>query len=411
MTERIVVTGVGAVSPIGHTARESWENALAGVPGVGPITLFDASNHQVQIACEVKDFQPEVALSPREVRRRDRFEQFAAVAGEEAIHQAGLVVGEEDAERVGVIIASAIGGINSLADAVITDREQGGRRVSPFAIPMLMSNGAAGLLSIDKGYQGPSFSVVSACASGIDAIGTALMMIRSGMIDVAITGWSEASITSVGISAFDRVGAMSRREPGEMTPRPFDRTRDGLVMGEGAAILVLEREDRARERGAEIMAEIAGYGATADSHHITAPIEDGSGGARAIRAALRNAGADAEDVQYINAHGTGTDLNDVSETRAIKSALGEMAYNIPVSSTKSMTGHMMGATGALETVFCVFAVREDRLPPTINFHEPDPECDLDYIPNEAREQEVNLAVNNAFGFGGHNAVLVVRKYR
>jgi 3-oxoacyl-(acyl-carrier-protein) synthase len=299
-----------------------------------------------------------------------------------------------------------------MADMFSTLQNQGPRRLNPFSIPMLMANGAAGLISIDYGFRGPSLSVASACASGIDGIGTAWMMLIAGVIDVAIAGASEASITEVGVGAFDRVGAMSRRNDNySMTPQPFDLNRDGLVMGEGAAALVLERESHARRRGAEILAELAGYSATADAFHITAPAEDGSGGAAAIRQALATAHVNAEQVDYINAHGTGTELNDVSETLAIKSALGASAYQIPISSTKSMTGHMMGATGALETIFCVQAVNTGLLPPTIHYQTPDPRCDLDYIPNLARERKIQVAINNAFGFGGHNAVLVVRSYR
>lgn len=412
MQERIVVTGMGTVNSIGLSVAESWENALNGVSGVAPITLFDASRLLVRIACEVKGFVPENYMDAKEARRRDRFEQLAAAAVKEAIAQAGLSVAEEERGRVGVILASAIGGINTIYEGAMTLNTIGPRRLSPFAIPMLMSNGAAGMVSIDYGFRGPSMSVASACASGVDGIGIAWMMLKAGMIDVAIAGASEATITEIGVGTFDRVGAMSRRNDDySMTPQPFDLNRDGLVMGEGAAVLVLERESFARKRKAEILAELAGYGSTADAFHITAPAEDGAGGAAAIRQAMAVAGVSAEQVGYINAHGTGTELNDVSETRAIKAALGEQAYRIPVSSTKSMTGHMMGATGALETIFCVQAVRTGCLPPTVHYQTPDPRCDLDYIPNQAREQRVDVAINNAFGFGGHNAVLVVRAYR
>jgi len=276
---------------------------------------------------------------------------------------------------------------------------------------MLMSNGASGLAGIDHGFKGPSFSVASACASGQDGIGIASMMIKAGMIDVCIAGASESTISSTGVAAFDRVGAMSRRNDDfSMTPQPFDKNRDGLVMGEGAAVLVLERESHARQRGAEILAEMAGYGSTADAFHVTAPAENGAGGMAAILHALDSAQANPENIGYISAHGTATDLNDLSETKAVKNAFGRLAYEIPISSTKSMTGHMMGATGALETIFCVQAIREGVLPPTIHYETPDPECDLDYLPNQAREQNIELAISNAFGFGGHNAVLVIRKY-
>jgi 3-oxoacyl-(acyl-carrier-protein) synthase len=310
-----------------------------------------------------------------------------------------------------VIISSAIGGLKSLQDAILTNHTEGPRRVSPFLIPMLMANGAAGLAAIDHGIKGPCFSVASACASGADGIGMAWMMLRAGTLDAALAGASESTVTSLGVAAFDRVGAMSRRnEDYSMTPQPFDKNRDGLVMGEGAAVLVLETESHARRRGANILAELAGYGSTADAFHVTAPHETGAGGAAAIRQALSAARANSEDLGYISAHGTATELNDLSETKAIKAALGDLAYKIPVSSTKSMTGHMMGATGALEAIFCVQAVREGILPPTIHYQTPDPACDLDYVPNTAREKEIDLAISNAFGFGGHNAVLAIRKY-
>lgn len=411
MEERIVITGMGSVNPLGLSVAETWRNAINGVSGVGPITLFDSSRLAVHIACEVKDFHPEQFMEAKEARRRDRFEQFAAAAAREAIQQSGLQADGINPARVGVVISSAIGGISATKDSLLTLVNEGPRRISPFAIPMLMSNGAAGMVSIDYGFQGPSLSVASACASGVDGIGVAWMLLKMGVIDAAIAGASEATITEIGVATFDRVGAMSRRnEDYSMTPAPFDLNRDGLVMGEGSAVLVLERESFARRRGAEILAELAGYAATADAYHITAPAEDGSGGAAAIRNALASARLNPEDVGYINAHGTATELNDISETKAIKAALGERAYHIPVSSTKSMTGHMMGATGALETIFCVQAVREGCLPPTIHYQTPDPRCDLDYVPNQAREAKIAVALNNAFGFGGHNAVLAVRAY-
>lgn len=411
MQEKIVITGMGAVTPVGHSVAETWENIVAGVSGVAPITLFDASQYQVQIACEVKDFNPEKYISPKEVRRRDRYQQFSAAAVQEAIQQSGILQSSPDPARVGVILSSAIGGLQSLYENTLVLLEHGPRRVSPFVIPMLMSNGAAGLVSIDYGFKGPSFSVASACASGSDGIGVAWNMLRAGVIDIAVTGASESTITPIGIAAFDRVGALSRRNQDySMTPQPFDKNRDGLVMGEGAAVMVLERESYARRRGAEILAELAGYAATADAYHITAPSDDGAGGSAAIRLALEIAQVNPDEVGYINAHGTATDLNDISETRAIKAAFGKLAYNIPVSSTKSMTGHMMGATGALEAVFCVQAIRQGVLPPTIHYETPDPECDLDYVPNQARPAKVKVAISNAFGFGGHNAVLVLRAY-
>lgn len=412
MTDRIVITGLGAVSPLGLNVEETWQNILNGVSGVAPITLFDASDYQVQIACEVKGFDPEDFMPSREARRRDRFEQFIAAAAGQAIHQAGLEASEIDPGRIGVIISSAIGGAQAFQDAVLAMDKEGPRRVSPFVIPMLMANGGAGLVAIDHGFMGPAFSVASACASGADGMGVAWQLLRSGAIDVAVTGGSEATITKIGIAAFDRLGAMSRMNDAYTnTPQPFDLDRDGLVMGEGAAILVLEREEHAQARGAEILGELAGYAATADAFHITAPSEDGIGGAKAIRAALKAARVNPEEVDYINAHGTATQLNDLSETKAVKAAFGELAYQIPVSSTKSMTGHMMGATGALEAIFCLKAIQENVIPPTINYQTPDPACDLDYVPNKSREKDIEIALSNAFGFGGHNAVLVFKGYR
>lgn len=409
--EKVVITGMGTVNPLGLTVRESWQNAINGVSGVGPITLFDSTSHNVHFAAEVKNFKPEDYLDAKEARRRDRFELLGAAAVKEALQDSGLTITEENAGRIGVLVSSAIGGIISLEDAVITNQKEGPRRISPFLIPMLMANGASGLTAIDYQIKGPAMSVASACASGSDGIGVAFMMLKTGMIDAALAGASEATICSVGVGAFDRIGAMSRRDGDySMTPQPFDKNRDGLVMGEGAAVLVLETESHAKARDATIYAELAGYGATADAYHITAPHEKGEGGAAAIRMALQSAGANADDVGYINAHGTGTPLNDKSETMVVKAAFGEQAYHIPISSTKSMTGHMLGSTGALEAIFCVQAVCEGILPPTIHYETPDPDCDLDCIPNKAREKKISLAISNAFGFGGHNAVLAIRKY-
>lgn len=409
--EKIVITGMGTVNPLGVTVEESWKNVVNGVSGVGPITLFDPGLLNVHFAAEVKNFAPESFMDAKEARRRDRFEQLGTAAANDAISSSGIEITEENSGRIGVLVSSAIGGIKSLSDAVLTNHLEGPRRVSPFLIPMLMPNGAAGMIAIDHQIKGPCFSVASACASGADGIGTAFLMLKAGMIDAAITGAAEMTICSVAVAAFDRVGAMSRRNDDySMTPQPFDKNRDGLVMGEGAAVLVLERESDAKARGANILAEFAGYGATADAFHVTAPHETGAGGAAAMRMALNSAQASDEELGYISAHGTGTPLNDQSETRAIKAAFGERAYQIPISSTKSMTGHMMGATGALEAIFCVKAIQEGVLPPTIHYETPDPECDLDYIPNQAREKKINLAISNAFGFGGHNAVLAIRRY-
>lgn len=412
MPERIVITGMGAITPVGHSVDQTWGSLVEGVSGVAPITRFDTSELQVKIACEVKDFRPEEHMERAEVRRRDRYQQFGTVAAREAILQSGLLDGNQDPTRVGVILASSVGGLESLSDNIRILLTQGARRVSPFVIPMMMPNGAAGLTSIDYGFKGPSLSIGSACASGSDAIGVAWYLLQAGAIDVAVTGAAEAIVTPVAMAAFDRVGALSRRnEDYSMTPQPFDKNRDGLVMGEGSAVLVMERESHARERGVEMFAELAGYAATADAFHITAPSEDGSGGTQAIRLVMQLASIQPGEVGYISAHGTATELNDMSETRAIKAAFGDLAYNIPVSSTKSMTGHMMGATGALEAIICVKVIREGILPPTIHYETPDPLCDLDYVPNQARQMTVNRVMSNSFGFGGHNATLIIGKLR
>jgi beta-ketoacyl-acyl-carrier-protein synthase II len=410
--ERVVITGMGAVTPIGLGVAQSWENVLKGVSGVGPVTLFDTSQHLVKIACEVKQFDPEAYLPAKEARRRDRFEWFATAAAQEAWKQAGLNVTEENAGRIGVIYSSAVGGLISIFDGFRLLLHEGPRRVSPFLIPMYITDGPAAMLSLDYGLKGPCQSIVTACASGSDAIGMAWLMIRSGMIDAAITGGCEAPVCDVGLAAFDRLGALSRRnEDYSMTPAPFDKNRDGLVIGEGAGALIIESESHAKARHAPIFAEIAGYGCSADAFHITAPHEHGAGGAQAMRLAVESAGANLEDVDYINAHGTATLLNDLAETKAVKAAFGQLAYNIPVSSTKSMTGHMMGATGAVEAIFCAMAVQQDILPPTAHYQTLDPDCDLDIVPNEPRPKRIDLALSNSFGFGGHNAVLAIRKYR
>lgn len=410
--EKIVITGMGTVNPLGLSVEESWRNAINGISGVGPITLFDTTGWNVKIACEVKNFEPARFMEAKEARRRDRFEQMGVAAAKQALEQSGLQITDSNSPRIGVVVSSAIGGLNSLQEAIYTMKDEGPRKVSPFLIPMLMPNGASGLIAIDHGIKGPCFSTASACASGADGLGMAWMMLRAGIIDAALAGGAEATICETGVGAFDRIGAMSRRNDNySMTPAPFDKNRDGLVMGEGAAVLMLERESSAKKRGAQIMAELAGYAATADAYHVTAPDANGIGGAAAIRGALNAAEVNLDQVDYVSAHGTGTQLNDASETKAIKAVFGKQAYKLAISSTKSMTGHMMGATGALEAVFCTKAIQDGVLPPTIHYETPDPECDLDYIPNRARESKVDVAISNAFGFGGHNAVLVVKKYR
>jgi 3-oxoacyl-[acyl-carrier-protein] synthase II len=408
--ERIVITGTGTINPLGHNVHDTWEQLINGVSAVAPITAFDTTGWNVKLACEVKNFDPTKYLDVKEARRRDRFEQFGVIAARQALEQSGLEITEQNAWRVGTVISSSVGGLKSMQDNINILREDGVRRVSPFAVPMMMPNGAAGFTGIDLGLRGPSMGVVSACASGADGIGVAWMLLRSGIADAVLAGGAEATIVAVGVGGFDRAMAISRQTDPELAPRPFDRERDGLVMGEGAGVLMLETESHARARGAEILAELAGYGATADAYHITAPREDGSGGAEAIRVALHSAEINADEVDYINAHGTATVLNDAAETQVVKVAFGERAYEIPISSTKSMTGHMMGATGALEAIICTQVIREGVVPPTVHYRTPDPACDLDYVPNVAREQKVDVAISNALGFGGHNTVLALRRY-
>ena len=405
---RVVVTGHGLVTPLGHNVADSWAAILAGQSGIGPFTQIDQETHPTGVLCEVKDLVPEDYLGRRAARRRDRFQQFAAITAMEAMQQAALPVTESNRERIGIFIGTGVGGIQTLVEQEHVVIEKGIRRVSPFAITMIMPNGAAGMLAIDFGIQGPSTTISTACASANDAIGHAFRAIQYGQLDAALTGGTETIITHVGISGFERAGATSAKT--SQTPQPFDKNRDGLVVGEGAGMLLLESLEHAQARGAPILAEIIGYGQTTDAHHITAPAAGGLGAARAIRMALDDAHLNPEDVDYISAHGTATPLNDSSETAAIKSALGDHAYQVGISSTKSMTGHIMGATGAIESVFCTLAIRDQVMPPTINYETPDPQCDLDYVPNQAREARVRVCLNNAFGFGGHNSVLVFKEF-
>lgn len=405
---RVVVTGVGMITPLGHNVADTWAAILAGRSGFGPFTLLDKGDHTAGGLCEVKDFDPEKHLGRRDARRRDRNQQLATVAAREAMAQAELEITDANRERIGISIGTGVGGIRTLVDQEQLRVARGLDRLSPFAITMIMPNGAAGMLAIDFGIQGPSTTITTACAAGCDAIGHAFRAIRRGELDAVLAGGTESILTDVALGGFEQARATSSLE--SRTPRPFDRERDGLVVGEGAALLVMESLEHARARGATILGEIAGYGQTTDAHHITAPAEGGAGAARAITLALRDAGFNPEQVDYISAHGTATELNDKYETQAIKAALGETAYRVAISSTKSMTGHIMGATGAIESVFCLLAIRDGVLPPTINYAVPDPDCDLDYVPNEARPAPVRVALNNAFGFGGHNAVLVLKEF-
>lgn len=405
---RVVITGRGLISSLGHNVPDAWSSILNGKSGIAGLTIIEQGDLATSAACEVKEFDPVRYLGRRNARRRDRYQQFAAVAGMEAIEESGLEVTDENRERIGIYIGTGVGGIRTLVSQEHLRQERGARRLSPFAISMIMPNGAAGLMAIDYGIQGPSNTIATACAAGNDAVGHAFRAIRAGDLDAAVTGGAESIITSVSIAGFEKTGATSSRSTG--APKPFDKNRDGLIAGEGSAMLILESLDFARQRGANILAEIAGYGQTTDAYHITAPAEGGTGAARAIKLALEDASVDPSQVDYVNAHGTGTQLNDSTETMALKSVLGEHAYDITVSSTKSMTGHAMGATGAMESVFCTLAIRDRVLPPTINYETPDPVCDLDYVPNVARDGSIKVALNNAFGFGGHNAVLVFKEF-
>ena len=405
--QRVVITGVGLITPLGHNVPDTWTAVLAGRSGIGPFTLMEKGEHISGGLCEVKDFDPGQFISRREVRRRDRYQQFATIAANEAMAQADLTITDDNRERIGIILGTGVGGIQTLVEQEHIVLDKGVRRVSPFAITMIMPNGAAGMLAIDYGIHGPTVTVATACASGADAIGHAFKAVQRGELDAVLAGGSETIITSVAVGGFERAGATSTKARG--APQPFDKNRDGLVVGEGAGMLVLESWEQAQARGATILAEVVGYGQTTDAHHITAPAEGGQGATRAIRKALADAGLRPENVDYISAHGTATPLNDASETAAIKAALGEHAYKVAISSTKSMTGHIMGATGAIESVFCALTIRDQILPPTINYETPDPDCDLDYVPNEARPARVRVCLNNAFGFGGHNAVLAFKE--
>jgi len=409
--KRVVVTGLGAVTPLGNTAREFWENALAGKSGAGPITRFDASRHDVRFACEVKDFDPSTIGDRKEVRKMDRFTQFGLAAALEAVQDAGLSVSGNAAERVGVLVGSGIGGIETLEQQKQVLLEKGPGRVSPFFIPMMIVNMATGMISMRLGAKGPSNATVTACASGANAIGDALRILRYGDADVMIAGGAEAPISPLAVGGFASMKALSSRNDDPAgASRPFDADRDGFVIGEGAGVVVLEELSHALARGARIYCELSGYGYTADAHHITAPAPDGEGAARSMRAALADAGLAPADVAYLNAHGTSTPLNDRFETTAVKSALGGHATRVAVSSTKSMTGHLLGAAGGIEFVILALAHRDGRIPPTINYRTPDPDCDLDYVPNTARDVEVGAALSNSLGFGGHNVTLATRRY-
>jgi 3-oxoacyl-[acyl-carrier-protein] synthase II len=396
---------------VGNNVKETWSALLAGKSGAGLITLFDASRHKTRFAAEVKGFDAAALFGPRDARKMDRFTQFAIAATMEALEHAGLKIDETNRDRVGVLIGTGIGGIGIMMDQADVMRERGPDGVSPFLIPMMISDSAAGILAIRLGVRGPNMSIATACASGNNAIGEATNMIRRGAADVMIAGASEAALVPLAMAGMNVMTALStRNEDPQTASRPFDRDRDGFLMGEGAGVLILESLEHAQGRGANILAELSGYGTTDDAHHISAPAENGAGAAISMKLALEDAAMDVMDIGYINAHGTSTPLNDKSETAAIKTVFGEQAYQIPVSSTKSMTGHLLGASGAVEAAFGIMAIREGVLPPTINYRTPDPECDLDYVPNEPRKASPKNVMSNSFGFGGHNATLVISQF-
>jgi 3-oxoacyl-[acyl-carrier-protein] synthase II len=408
--KRVVITGIGAVTPLGNDAETSWQNLLAGGSGAGPITQFDSTDYFVHFACEVKDFDPSNWIDRKQTRRMDRFAQLILAAARQAEADSGLDIAPE-ADRIGASIATGIGGLKSFQDCYDTLKERGPDRVNPFAIPCIIPNMGAGWVSMELGTRGPLSSECTACAASNMAIGQGLDDIRLGRAEVMFCGGTESAINQVGIAGFGAMRALSRRNDApERASRPFDAGRDGFVMGEAGAVVVLEELDRARARGAKIYAEVAGYGLSSDATHVTEPDPTGENPARAMRNAFADAGIDASEIDYINAHGTSTPLGDAAETRVIKKALGEENARVtPVSSTKGATGHCLGASGAVEAIFATLAIRDNKLPPTINYETEDPLCDLDYIPNEARDADVRVAVSNSFGFGGHNASIVLKR--
>lgn len=408
---RVVITGLGAVTPLGNDVKSFWEGIKAGKNGVDKVTLFDASELKTQIAAEVKDFEPTDYIDKKEARKMDRFTQFALVAASEAVKDSGLDMEKEDPWRVGVITGSGIGGISTFEDQHTVLMEKGPGRVSPFFIPMMIANIAPAQIAIKFGAKGVNENVVTACASGTNAIGDAFRHIQYGQNDVIIAGGAEAVVSPVAFAGFCNMKAMStRNDDPQHASRPFDAERDGFVLGEGAGFVVLEELEHAKARGAKIYAELAGYGATDDAYHITSPVPGGEGGAKAMELAIKDAGLEPKDITYINAHGTSTKYNDHFETDAIKSVFGGAAKDVAVSSTKSMTGHLLGAAGGVEAIVCALAISDSYIPATINYENPDPECDLDIVPNEGRNQEVTAAMSNSLGFGGHNATVVLKKY-
>ena len=408
--QRVVVTGLGAVTPIGNTVADYWEGLTSARNGVEAITLFDAAQHACRFAAEVKNFDPSGFIEPKDAKRWDRFCKFGVVAAKQALADSGLTITPDNAHRIGVSIGSGVGGLLTMETQAHVLKDKAPGRVSPFTVPMMIPNMATGLAAIPLGAKGPSSAVATACAAGSNAIGDAFQLLQLGKADAMICGGAESAITPLGVAGFASAKALSfRNDDPASASRPFDKTRDGFVIGEGSGILVLETLAHAEARGATILAEIVGYGTTCDAHHITSPTPGGVGGAAAMRLALEDGGIAADSVDYVNAHGTSTPANDSNETAAIKSALGSRAKDIPVSSTKSMTGHLLGGSGGIEAVACVLALRNGVVPPTINYNNPDPECDLDVVPNTARELTLGTVLSNSFGFGGHNVCLAFRR--
>ncbi|MBN8199122.1 beta-ketoacyl-ACP synthase II [Bacillus sp. CMF12] len=407
---RVVVTGIGAVTPLGNNTETTWNNIKSGVSGVGPLTRLNADEYPAKVAAEVKDFNPEEYIDKKDARKMDRFTHYAVASSFMAVKDANLQITDENAHRIGVWIGSGIGGMETFENQYETFMKRGYRRVSPFFVPMMIPDMATGQVSIYLGAKGFNSCTVTACATGTNSIGDAFKVIQRGDADAMISGGAEAPITKMSVAGFCANTALSTNPDPKTASRPFDQNRDGFVIGEGAGIVVLEELEHALARGAKIYAEIVGYGATGDAYHITAPAPGGEGGARAMKMAIEDGGLKPEDIDYINAHGTSTDYNDKFETLAIKEVFGEHAYKLAVSSTKSMTGHLLGAAGGIEAIFTVLAMKEGILPPTINLENPDPECDLDYVPNKAREKEITAAMSNSLGFGGHNATIVFKRY-
>ena len=410
MERRVVITGLGAITPIGNNVEEFWNGIKQGKCGIDQITEFDASNYKVKLAGEVKNYNPEEYFERKEAKRMDKFSQFAIIAAREAWKDSGLDKEKENMERIGVIVGSGIGGLGTIEKENRTLVEKGPDRVSPMYIPMAIGNMAAGNIAIDLGTKGESISMVTACASGTHCIGESYRMIKHGYQDIVVAGGTEASITPTGIAGFANIKALTQTTDKNRASIPFDKERSGFVMGEGAGIVILEELEHAKARGAKIYAEIVGYGATSDAYHITSPAPGGEGGARAMKIAIEEAKIKPEDITYINAHGTSTHLNDSSETQAIKTAFGDAAKKVMVSSTKGNTGHLLGAAGGVEAVVCAKAIQDDFVPPTINYKVPDEECDLDVVPNEGRKVKVEYAMSNSLGFGGHNSSILLKKY-